>query len=53
MTIPIAGSASPWMWLPFIAYFVAVGAALFAVIRERGSAAGDVSPEEDRQPDHQ
>ncbi len=49
--VPIAGSASPFMWLPFAGYFVAVLAAIWAVLRE--SPSGDVPSEEDRQPDQQ
>lgn len=41
----VAVSASPWIWLPFAGYFVAVAAAIWAVLRE--SAAGDVAPQED------
>lgn len=52
MTLPLAVSASPWLWLPFAGYFVAVLAAIWAVARE-GSAAGDIAPEEDDQRDQQ
>jgi len=49
--IPIAGSASPFLWLPFVGYFVAVLAAIWAVLRE--SPSGDIPPEEDGQADQQ
>lgn len=49
----LAAAASPYMWLPFAAYLVAVLAAIVAAVRSGDSAAGDVAPQEDRQPDQQ
>jgi hypothetical protein len=45
----LAASASQWMWLPFAGYFVAIAAAIWAVVRE--SAAGNVAPQEDHERD--
>ena len=51
MTLPltIATAASPFMWLPFVGYIVAVIAAIWALLRE--SAPGDVAAKEDHQSD--
>ena len=47
MNLPFAGTASPFMWLPFVGYLVAVAAAILAVWRESGS-----EPSVDRADDH-
>ena len=47
--IPLAGTASPFIWLPFIGYLLGVAAAVWAVLRESGSGESDRS--EDQRPD--
>lgn len=34
MIVPLAAAASPFMWLPFVAFWVACLAAIWAEIRE-------------------
>lgn len=51
MTVSVLASASPWMWLPFAGYFVALLAAIWAVLRE--STPGDEAVQDDAEGDRQ